>query len=145
MKMINLKAGKVVVATVSHGNIIPLLLVVSALLLLTSSSVSRAQKTKSQAECTEPEEFWGCQSPTRGCQRLCENRRLKQVHTQCELSCEKACVCEAGFLRNGTTGGCIFPAECPPQLEEEEEALRKQNRVAAKKGNSIERDDRESL
>lgn len=41
--MINLKAGKVVVATVSHGNIIPLLLVAGALLLLTSSPVSRAQ------------------------------------------------------------------------------------------------------
>ena len=52
--MINLKAGKVVVATVSHGNIIPLLLVVSALLLLTSSSVSRAQsKYKSVCVCNQ--------------------------------------------------------------------------------------------
>lgn len=54
--MINLKAGKVVVATVSHGNIIPLLLVVGALLLLTSSSVSRAQ-SKYKSVCVQSGTF----------------------------------------------------------------------------------------
>lgn len=53
------------------------------------------------------------------------------MHSQCELSCERACVCEAGYLRNGTDGICIYPAECPNLKEEvEDEALLKQNRVA---------------
>lgn len=30
----------------------------------------------------------------------------------CDLSCEKACVCEAGYLRQGLAGECVYVSDC---------------------------------
>ena len=29
------------------------------------------------------------------------------------MDCQKACVCEAGYLRNGPDGECVYDTECP--------------------------------
>ena len=38
----------------------------------------------------------------------------------CKLTCEHACVCEAGYLRSdGLNSDCVYPADCSRGLEEE--------------------------
>jgi len=53
-----------------------------------------------------------------------------------QLTCEKACVCEAGYLRNGTNGECVYLAECPNNEGTEDEKLMKENQVAPERGDN---------
>ncbi|CAG2110239.1 unnamed protein product [Medioppia subpectinata] len=70
---------------------------------------------KSANECKGGREFWSCESATKECQRLCENRHFvrRAKSKACNKSCHLSCVCIPGFLREGEDGECIPETECP--------------------------------
>ncbi|CAG2170193.1 unnamed protein product [Oppiella nova] len=70
--------------------------------------------TETVKECKGGREFWSCESSTKECQRLCENKQLRRAKSKaCNKACHLSCVCIPGFLREGEDGECIPEAECP--------------------------------
>ncbi|KAH9416945.1 hypothetical protein DERP_011672 [Dermatophagoides pteronyssinus] len=82
------------------------------LMIISSSLLALNNALKTEEECLGEFEFWSCQSPTRKCQRICENKGIDKKKLKCDGECQRACVCEAGYLRDGIDGECVYETEC---------------------------------
>ncbi|KAF7490390.1 hypothetical protein SSS_08244 [Sarcoptes scabiei] len=97
-----------------------------SILMMIMVVVNDAQKT--EKNCVGEFEFWACQSSTKECQRNCENRGIDRKKIKCKLDCQKACVCEAGYLRKDDNGECVYETECGEILSQNKKNIENQNR-----------------
>nr|XP_046917802.1 uncharacterized protein LOC124498140 [Dermatophagoides farinae] len=111
---------KTVILCVSFG----LMMIITSLLVATV-----VDAIKTEDECLGEFEFWSCQSSTRQCQRICENKGVDKKKLKCDGECQRACVCEAGYLRDGIDGECVYDTECNLGDDDDDDASGKVDQI----------------